>query len=209
MKNVNLTIDGNTFTVAEGTTILRAALDNDIYIPNLCSMPGDDVPEASCRLCWVEVSGKPVLSCTLTAVEGMAVNTKGERAATLARSAFELLMASHDIDCAHCTANGKCELQKIAGHLGVPLKPTHYRTFLKGLPPDESHPLLTYYPDRCVLCGRCVRVCRRQGNLPLLGYAGRGFERRITTFGDQSDYEACRDCSACADVCPTGALVLK
>lgn len=212
MKNVTLTIDGAPVTVPKGTNVLWAALDNGIYIPNLCAIRGKVEPSASCRLCWVEVEGGkgPVTSCTLEARDGMVITTKGEQALELARTGFELLMASHDLDCAHCPANGACELQKIAKHLRTPLKPKRFRRFLKDLPVDDSNPMFTYNPNRCVLCGRCVWTCRNKVPSGVLGFAHRGFERRLTTFGDEPiGAERCLDCSLCIDACPTGALAFK
>ncbi len=212
MKTVTLTIDGATVTAPEGTSVLWAALDNGIYIPNLCAIREKEEPSASCRLCWVEVEGnpKPQPACTVTAVEDMVVSTTGEKARELAKTAFELLMASHDLDCAHCPANKQCELQTIAKHLKVPLKPKRFRKFLKELPVDASNPLFIHNPDRCVLCGRCVWTCRHRETNGVLGFAFRGFDRRLTTFCDEPiGADRCLDCDACVRVCPTGALSLR
>ena len=212
MKTVTLTIDGKTVTVPEGTSVLWAALDNGIYIPNLCAIREKEEPSASCRLCWVEIEGnsRPVPSCTVTATDGMAVSTTGEKARGLAKTGFELLMASHDLDCAHCPANGRCELQTIARHLKTSLKPRRFRKFLRDLPPDETNPLFVNNPDRCVLCGRCVWTCRRKTPSGVLGFAFRGFDRRLTTFCDEPIGEdRCLDCDACVRVCPTGALAFR
>ena len=129
MKTVSLTIDGNKVTAREGEKVLWAALDNGIYIPNLCALRDALGTTAACRLCFVEVEGKkqPVTACTETVEQGMVVNTKGPGALRLVRTAFELLMSSHPVDCAHCPANGSCELQKIAHHLGAKLKTKRFR----------------------------------------------------------------------------------
>jgi len=152
---------------------------------------------------------EPVPACAIEVTDGMVVNTAGPEALTLARAAFELLMASHDLDCAHCDANGRCELQMIAKTLGVSLKPKKLRKIVRGLPVDDSNPLFTIFPDKCVLCGRCVWECRKHGNNAILGFAHRGFDRVITTFGDKPVDDNCKDCSHCIDVCPTGALAPK
>jgi bidirectional [NiFe] hydrogenase diaphorase subunit len=212
MQNVTLTIDGRKITAPIGQKLLWAALNNGIYIPNLCALPERPQPEASCRLCWVEVDGigRPVTACTENVAEGMVVNTQGEKASALARTAFELLMASHTLDCARCSANGRCELQKIAKKLGCPLKPKRFRPVTRGLPLDTSNPLFTSDPNKCVLCGRCVWVCRHKVKSGVLGFAHRGFARRVTTFGDDPvGAERCLDCAVCVTVCPTGALALK
>jgi bidirectional [NiFe] hydrogenase diaphorase subunit len=211
MKTVSLTIDGKEITARAGEKILWAALDNGIYIPNLCAMRDNNEPEAACRLCFVEIEGKaePVTACTEEVVEGMVINTRGEKALNLARTGFELLMASHPVDCANCPANRACELQRIAKHLKVSLKAKRFRILLRELPVDESNPLFTYDPNKCVLCGRCVRVCRQKKETAILGFAHRGFERVVTTFGDEPIGDRCLECGECVEVCPTGALAFK
>ena len=146
MKTVSLTIDGKKIIAKEGIKILWAALDNGIYIPNLCAIRDKSAPSASCRLCFVEIEGEeePMAACTRDIAEGMVVNTQGEKALNLSRTGFELLMASHALDCAHCPANRACELQKIARHLRTPLKPKRFRLLLRNLPLDNSNPLFTY-----------------------------------------------------------------
>ncbi len=211
MKTVSLTIDGKKITARTGEKILWAALDNGIYIPNLCAMRDEAESEAACRLCFVEIEGKeePVTACTEEVAEGMAVNTRGEKALDLARTGFELLMASHPVDCANCPANRACELQRIAKHLKVSLKAKHFRLLLRNLPVDDSNPLFTYDPNKCVLCGRCVRVCRQRRETAILGFAHRGFERVVTTFGDEPIGDRCLECGECVELCPTGALAFK
>ncbi len=212
MKTVSLTIDGREITAPEGENLLWVALDNGIYIPNLCALRDKPEPAAACRLCFVEVEGKeqPVTACTETVSEGMVVNTKGVKALRLARTAFELLMASEPADCAHCPANRACELQKIAAHLGAKLKTKRFRKLLRELPVDDSNPQFVYDPNKCVLCGRCLWVCRQHLGVGVLGFAHRGFERVVTTFGDEPIGEfRCQQCQECVSVCPTGALVFK
>jgi len=211
MKTVSLTIDGKKITAPEGEKLLWVALDNGIYIPNLCAWRDESAPMAACRLCFVEIVGysHPVTACTEPAKEGMMVNTRGPEAIRLASAGFELLLASHPVDCAHCARNGSCELQKVAAHLHIKLKSKRLRRQEQGLPPDLSSPVLAYDPNKCVLCGRCVRVCREKGTGEL-GFAHRGFERVVTTFGDRPLAEtACSACTECVQVCPTGAFTLK
>jgi formate dehydrogenase major subunit/NADH-quinone oxidoreductase subunit G len=172
MKTVTLAIDGQQVTAPEGQSVLWAALDSGVYIPNLCSLRGDAEPMAACRLCFVEIAGEgqPVAACTETVAD--------------------------------------CELQKIARHLGTTLRPRHLRHLTRGLPVDNSHPGVVYDPNKCVLCGRCVRSCPQYAGI--LGFAHRGFNRIVTTFGDRPLGEsACDGCPACAGVCPTGALVAR
>jgi bidirectional [NiFe] hydrogenase diaphorase subunit len=212
MKKVTLTIDGKQITALAGQKVLWAALDNDIYIPNLCAIRERTEPSASCRLCWVEIEGRanPVTACTEPVAEGMVVDTRGEKSLALARTGFDLLMASHALDCAHCPANRACELQKIAKVLGCKLKPKRFRLLLRNLPVDDSNPLFTLDPNKCVLCGRCVWTCRRDVRSGVLGFAHRGFERVLTTFGDEPiGANRCLNCERCVTVCPTGALTMK
>jgi bidirectional [NiFe] hydrogenase diaphorase subunit len=209
---LTLSINGKEIKARAGEKLLWAALENDIYIPNLCAIRDKPEPRAACRLCWVEIEGisKPVTACTVTVAEGMAVNTRSEKSLALARAGFELLMASHALDCAHCKANGSCELQKIAKVLKCSLKPKRLRLLLRDLPIDDSNPLFTYDPNKCVLCGRCISECQKQATKTILGFAHRGFERRLTTFEDEPiGADRCLDCSVCVNVCPTGALALK
>ena len=212
MKTVSLLIDGNKVAVPEGEKILWAALDNGIYIPNLCAVRDGHKPASACRLCFVEVAGKerPVTACTEPVSDGMVVSTRGEKALRLVRTAFELLMASHPVECGPCAANRSCELQKIARHVGISLKTKRFRKITRDLPVDESHPLYIYDPNKCVLCGRCVLVCREQRDRAVLGFAFRGFQRTVTTFGGEPlGKSECRDCGRCIAVCPVGALTLK
>ncbi len=211
-KSVSLTINGKEIRAIDGEKILWVALDNDIYIPNLCAIRESNGPLAACRLCFVELEGKdmPVTACTTPVAEGMVINTQGPKALRLSRTALELLLASHPVDCAHCSKSGSCELQKIAKHLGVKLKTKRFRKILPELPIDSSSPVFIYDPNKCVLCGRCVWICQEKLGIGEIGFAYRGFRRMVTTFGDQPMGESkCQNCREIVDVCPVGALVFK
>jgi len=211
-KNISLTIDGTQVASVEGDRVLWAALDNDIYIPNLCAMRERSEPFASCRLCFVEIEGRdrPVTACTTPVAEGMIVNTRGAKALRLSRTAFELLLASLPLDCAHCPKSGSCEIQKIAKHLKVKLTSKRFRKTPRELPIDSSSPLFIYDPNKCVLCGKCVWVCQERLGIGAIGFARRGFQRMVTTFANEPIIESrCQGCGECVKVCPVGALVFK
>jgi formate dehydrogenase major subunit/NADH-quinone oxidoreductase subunit G len=212
MSEVSLTVDGKSIKVEEGKTILWAALENNIYIPNLCAIQEKVQPTASCRLCFVEVEAEsdPVVACTEPVKEGMVVHTRGKNALRLARTSAELILASHPVDCGHCLKNRSCELQKIARHLGIKLKTKRFRKTEKTLPIDESSPLFTYDPNKCVLCGKCVWVCQEKLGVGMIGFTRRGFKRRVSTFQDKPIGQSiCGECTQCVTMCPVGSLTFN
>ena len=212
MKNISLTIDGKTIRAKEGEKILWAALENGIYIPNLCAIYEKTEPSASCRLCFVEVEGKngPVIACTEPVKEDMVVHTRGKNALRLARTSAELILASHPVDCGHCLKNRSCELQKIAKHLGIKLTTKRFRKLERNLPIDESSSLFTYDPNKCVLCGKCVWVCQEKLGIGAIGFIRRGSKRMVSTFEDKPIGEsACTKCAECVSMCPVGSLTFK
>ena len=212
MKSVDLNINGEKIIAPEGKKLLWVALDNGIYIPNLCALRDKPEPASSCRLCFVEVVDKeqPVAACTEAVTGGMVVDTRGAKALRMASSNLELLMASYTVECGYCAKNTRCELQRIAHHLGVKFKSKRFRKLRRQLPIDDSNPLFTYDPNKCVLCGRCVWVCRQHLGLDVFGFAHRGFERVVTTFDDEPIGDSrCQECWECVSVCPSGALVFK
>jgi bidirectional [NiFe] hydrogenase diaphorase subunit len=211
-KDIFLTIDGRKIKAYEGDKILWAALENGIYIPNLCAIREKMQPSASCRLCFVEVEGEnePVMACTETVKQGMVVASRGKNALRLARTSAELLMASHPIDCAHCLKNRSCELQRIAKHLGIKLKTKRFRKLERNLPIDKTSSLFSYDPNKCVLCGKCVWVCQEKLGIGAIGFTRRGFKRMVSTFQDKPLGESiCSQCAECVKVCPVGSLAFK
>jgi len=211
-KNISLTIDDKKISCSDEKTVLWAALENGIYIPNLCAIQGRTQPSASCRLCFVEVEGEkePVVACTERIQEGMVVHTRGKNALRLARTSAELILASHPVDCGHCQKNRSCELQKIAKHLGIKLITKRFRKLERNLPIDESSSLFTYNPNKCVLCGKCVWVCQEKLGIGGIGFTRRGFKRMVSTFQDEPiGQSTCGQCAECVKVCPVGAFVFK
>jgi len=207
---VSLTIDGQRARVPAGTSVLRAAAGIGITIPRLCAT---DIVKAhgSCRLCVVEIKGRrgTPASCTTPAEDGMEVTTNTPRLAALRRGIMELYLSDHPKDCLTCAANGDCELQTMAGLVGLrrvrypESGPTHTEA-----PRRAATPYFVFDPARCIVCSRCVRTCAEvQGNFALT-VAGRGFESRIQA-GARDDFmdSECVACGACVAACPTAALI--
>jgi len=211
MKLVTLTIDGVEVKAQEGVNLLWAALDNGLYIPNLCAVREVDPPFASCRLCFVEIEGRsaPVTACTETVTDNMVIRLNTPRVERLRNTAFELLLSHHHLDCRNCAKNRDCELQNIASRLGLKLRLKRFRQISREVPIDSSHPLFTYDPNKCVICGKCVWACHEQGT-GILDFAFRGIDTIVTTLAGIPLAEAgCNSCLACVAVCPVGALVAK
>ena len=208
---VTISVDDKLIQVAENTILLKACLDNGIHIPNLCYIEGFE-PFASCRLCFVEIDGedKPVTACSVSVKQDLIIRTDTPEVRQLQKTALQLLLSVHHVDCKNCPANKKCALQDLAKHLKVGLKQKRFRHSLKTPEIDSNHPYLNYYPNRCVLCGKCIRVCRSHGGLGELTFARRGFDTVIGYFGNKDVAAASgTDCQRCIDVCPVGALVMK
>ena len=207
-----LWVDGKEIETKQETTLLQACLDNDIYIPNLCFLESMEDPSASCRMCFVEIEGekKPITSCTVNVKDDMVVKTDTPAVRQLQRTALRLLLSVHHVDCKHCPANKKCALQRIAKFLKVGLKPKGLERYLKETEIDRNHPFLNHYPNRCVLCGKCVHICRRHHGQSFLTFAKRGFDTVISTYGEAGESSlTCEKCDVCVKICPVGALTLK
>ena len=209
---ITLRIDDQEIGVAEGTNLLEASLGNGIDIPNLCYIEGMKHPPVSCRLCFVEIEGtdNPVLSCSVSVGREMVVRTNTPWVRRLQKTALQLLLSVHDVDCKNCPANRKCALQNMAKLLKVALKYKGLDRLLKETPIDERHPLFDYYPNRCVLCGKCVYMCRQQQNRVGLTFAKRGINTVIGFYDrPQPEPPFCDSCRACMGVCPVAALLPK
>lgn len=205
MNEIPLTIAGQDIVADTGTTVLKAALENGIYIPRLCYHP-DSSPCGACRLCIVEIDkGQLVPSCLLPVEQGMVVRTKSSEIDKLRRSIVELLIADHHTDCRNCPSSGQCELQRIMARLHINVKRMRPLRWAKEEPAkDTSHPLFDYDPSRCVLCGICVKTCEDiQG---IIRFIGRGYTTKVGFFGDKT---RCESCGKCVERCPVGALVPK
>ena len=208
MSEVTIRIDGREVRTEEGRRVLAAALDAGIWIPHLCGVETSGLPFASCRLCWVEVEGReePITSCTLEARDGMEIRTRSEAVDRLVSASFHMLLSTHPLPCKGCPGHKNCALQDIARERKLRLRHGVYPTVLPDLSVDESHPEIGLDPNRCILCGECIRACEDEGPR-VLDFVGRGLETRIGTFDGLPLAETrCNACGRCAEVCPVKAL---
>ena len=210
-KFVTLTIDGMPVTVPAGTSIMRAATDAGVRVPKLCAT---DSLEAfgSCRLCLVEIDGRKGFpaSCTTPVESGMKVRTQSDKLARLRRGSMELYISDHPLDCLTCPANGNCELQEVAGIVG--LREVRYGYDGENhlaLAKDESNPYFTFDPSKCIACSRCVRACEEIQGTFALTLDGRGFETKIAPGAGNFLESECVSCGACVQACPTATLMEK
>ncbi|MGD9364257.1 MAG: 2Fe-2S iron-sulfur cluster-binding protein [Desulfobacteraceae bacterium] len=209
---IDIIIDQKKYEVAEGRNLLAVCLENGIYIPNLCFLDDEESPEASCRMCFVEIEGtpSPVPACTICTTSGLKARTDTPAVRRLQRSALRLLLSTHDVDCKHCHANRACELQKIARFLQVGLKSKPLAQIERSVQVDTGHPWIDHYPHRCVLCGKCIRTCSSRHELPVFSFVGRGIDTVVRHYRI-SGVKAldCPACHRCVDICPVGALKLR
>ncbi|MDD4912811.1 MAG: formate dehydrogenase subunit alpha [Sideroxydans sp.] len=212
-REVTLNIDGVAVTVPAGTSVMRAAVKAGVMIPKLCATDSL-APFGSCRLCLVEVEGRRGYpsSCTTPVEAGMKVKTQTPKLADLRRNVMELYISDHPLDCLTCAANGNCELQTMAGAVG--LREVRYgmagANHFTDVKKDESNPYFTYDPAKCIVCNRCVRACEEQQGTFALTISGRGFESRVTAGQSDSFMESdCVSCGACVNACPTATLMEK
>lgn len=207
MTAIALNIDGRDVETKKGRTVLEAALEAGIYIPHLCHHP-DLTPVGGCGLCLVEIEEIPGLptSCTTPAEEGMRVKTKAPQVDRMRRLAMELMLSGHPADCTVCSQYLNCELQSVKQYIGTS-EELRVRRRSKLFTANTANPLFVHDPARCILCGRCVRVCHDLRGVDVLSLMKRGKEAYIGTGSDSPLADAgCRFCGACVEVCPTGAL---
>ncbi|MFC5421870.1 formate dehydrogenase subunit alpha [Bosea eneae] len=220
-KTVTLTIDGESVTVPAGTSVMAAAMSLGTKIPKLCATDSLE-PFGSCRLCLVEIEGRrgTPASCTTPAEEGMVVRTQSENLAGLRKGVMELYISDHPLDCLTCSANGDCELQDMAGSVGLRevrygydgenhVKPLAMEGYANEnwLPKDTSNPYFTYDPSKCIVCNRCVRACAEVQGTFALTITGRGFDSRVAAGPTDFLGSECVSCGACVQACPTATLM--
>ncbi len=209
---ITLEIDGMTVTVPAGTSVMRASTIAGVNVPKLCAT---DSLEAfgSCRVCLVEIEGRKgyPASCTTPVENGMKVKTQTSKLADIRRGMMELYISDHPLDCLTCPTNGNCELQDVAGIVGL----REVRYGYKGknhleLKKDESNPYFTYDASKCIVCNRCVRACEETQGTFALTIDGRGFDSRVAAGQNDSFMESdCVSCGACVQACPTATLTEK
>ncbi len=203
---ITLMIDGKYVEVPEGTTILQAAREADIYIPTLCDDPRLE-PYGACRLCLVQVKGmpRPVTACTTPVSEGMEVQTSNEQIERIRRTIVELLLSDHPNDCMVCEKAGDCTLQELAYFYD--LRKNRFWGERRQYTKRDANPFIERDMEKCVLCGKCVRVCEEIQGVAAIDIAYRGFKAKVCP-PFEKDLN-CEFCGQCVSVCPTGALIGK
>jgi formate dehydrogenase major subunit len=208
-KTINLTIDGVSVSVPEGTSIMHAASVSGVTVPKLCATDSLE-PFGSCRLCLVEIEGRRgyPASCTTPVAEGIKVHTQTPKLADIRRGVMELYISDHPLDCLTCATNGDCELQDMAGAVG--LRDVRYgyegENHLKS-EKDTSNPYFTFDPSKCIVCSRCVRACEEVQGTFALTIQGRGFDSKVSAGNKDFKDSECVSCGACVQACPTATLI--
>ncbi|KDR94861.1 4Fe-4S dicluster domain-containing protein [Peptoclostridium litorale DSM 5388] len=206
MKSIELVIDGKQVVVPDNYTIIKAAEKLGIEIPALCYDPSLEIV-ASCRLCVVEVEGLSGLqtACSTKVCEGMVVSTKTQKVIAARRMILQLFLDNHPNDCLTCQKAGECLLQKYAYEYDVKFSEQSSSISLKI---DDSNPYVLRDESKCILCGKCVRVCEQVEERAVLSFANRGIEMKVVADDDRSmGNSSCVSCQRCISVCPVGALM--
>ena len=205
---VTLTIDGQQVTVPKGTSVMAAAAMLGTQIPKLCATESLE-PFGSCRICLVQIEGRRgyPASCTTPADEAMVVHTQNGEIARRRRNVMELYISDHPLNCLTCSANGDCELQDMAGKVG--LRDVRYGYAGENhldAPTDTSNPYFTFEASKCIACSRCIRACEETQGTFALTMEGRGFASKISAGGTDFMNSECVSCGACVQACPTATL---
>lgn len=206
---VTINVNNKDYKVNKNKTIMQALDEIGYHIPRLCYHPKLSI-EGACRLCIVEVEGMPnyVTSCTAKVSEGMKIKTNTAELRRARRDILELLLDNHPVDCNTCERDGNCELQKIARSVGIKMR--HFEGEKRNYNVDLSSPAITRDPNKCILCGRCVRLCSEIQGVNAIDFANRGFDSTVmTAYNSPINSSVCIACGQCINVCPTAALSEK
>ncbi|HTY63046.1 MAG TPA: NADH-dependent [FeFe] hydrogenase, group A6 [Acidobacteriota bacterium] len=205
---IEMQVDGRTIEAKDGETILSALKREGIHVPTLCHMEGLP-PSGACRMCIVEMEGAPnfVPACSFPATSGMKIQTRSPKVLDARRTIVELLLGNHPDDCLYCARSGKCDLQKLSQSMGI--RERLFRGKRNEKEKDVSGPIVRD-PEKCILCGRCVRICEEIQGIGAIDFVGRGCKAYIGTAFDQGlNVSTCINCGQCIVGCPTGALAEK
>ena len=203
---MTIEVDGRSMQAREDETILSVLRREGVRVPTLCHVEGLP-PTGACRLCLVELEGAPGLvpSCSFPVAQGMKVRSNSAKVLRARRTILELLLADHPDDCLYCPRNSTCELRRLAEELGVRERRYHGRKSSRDM--DVSSPSIIRDPDKCVLCGKCVRICEEVQGVAAIDFIGRGAKTMVgTVFNTGLNLSSCVNCGQCILACPTGAL---
>ncbi|MDZ7616836.1 MAG: 2Fe-2S iron-sulfur cluster-binding protein, partial [Patescibacteria group bacterium] len=203
---IQIHVNGRPVEAQPGEMLLAVLRRAGIRVPTLCHIDGLP-PSGACRMCVVEVEGQRGLipSCAAPVQDGMKVHTHTQRVAQARRTIVELLLANHPDDCLYCVRSGNCELRILAEELGVRRR---YSGRPAARPLDVSSPAIRRHPDKCILCGKCVRVCEEVQGVAAIDFIGRGATSHVgTAFEEGLNVSSCVTCGQCVTICPTGALI--
>jgi predicted molibdopterin-dependent oxidoreductase YjgC len=205
-KMVKMEFDGKAYNVPEGMTLVDAAATVGVHIPNLCHIK-ELRGVGACRMCMVEVEGlkTPVTGCTTRTKEGMKVQTKTPKVEEIRKFVTDLVLSFHPLDCMTCPKAGACDLQRYAADLKIQESSFGRKSF--NYPLNDRSPFITIDNNYCILCGRCVRVCKEQ-NTNVLEFMGRGITSKVSTALDKPLHESgCTFCGSCIDACPVNTIM--
>jgi iron-only hydrogenase group A len=203
---ITVEVDGRPVEAEAGEMILKVLQRNGVHVPTLCHIK-DLAPSGACRMCIVEVEGSPTLvpSCSYPIGAGMKIRTRTQEVLNARRMIVELLLSNHPEDCLYCSRSGKCDLQKLAQDMGV--RQRRFRGAKSEREMDVSSPSILRDPEKCVLCGKCVRVCEEVQGVSAIDFVGRGARTFVGCAFDKGlNVSSCINCGQCILVCPTGAL---
>ena len=211
IRTIQATINHKPVSAPEGSTILQAARAAGIHIPVLCEHPALEIAGA-CRVCLVEIEGSPKLAaaCSTPLAEGMKILTHSAKVMQTRRTIVELIVARHPANCTTCERNGRCELAKVCAETGVRRSPYSNPKERKKYPLDDGNPFIVRDRNKCILCGRCVRICSAHARYDAVDFKGRSSETMIDPSPEGLLHRSdCVFCGQCVQVCPSGALASK